>query len=149
LQAIAEAFNPRTDEGAVAYARKISEETEALRSGGPDLLARMAEQYLQHGEGKPDRVLLYVDQWEELYAQVLETGRPEDLKRRREDEQRFIELLLNATQSPFVRVVGTVRADFYDPLIRDLGSVLPAQQITLRGMSPEELKRTIIEPARM
>src|SRR6516162_8394502 len=39
LTAIAEAFNPRaTDEGIVAYARRIREETENLRGGGPDLL---------------------------------------------------------------------------------------------------------------
>jgi hypothetical protein len=150
LQAIAEAFNPRTaDEGAVAYARKIGEETEALRSGGPDLLARMVQQYLQRAEGKPDRLLLYVDQWEELYAAASATDKPEQLRRPREDEDRFIELLLNATQSPSVRVVGTVRADFYDPLIRDLGSIIPAQQLTLKGMPREELKRTIVEPARM
>src|SRR5262249_9380589 len=59
------------------------------------------------------------------------------------------ELLLNATQSPFIRVVATVRADFYDPLIRDLGSILPAQQVTPKGMSRDELKCTIVEPARI
>jgi hypothetical protein len=63
--------------------------------------------------------------------------------------QRFVELLLNATQSPFIKVVATVRADFYDPLIRDLGSILPAQQVTPKGMPRDELKRTIIEPASM
>jgi WD40 repeat protein len=55
----------------------------------------------------------------------------------------------SATQSPFIRAVATVRADFYDPLIRDLGSILPAQQMTPKGMSRDELKRTIIEPAKM
>ena len=42
-----------------------------------------------------------------------------------------------------------MRADFYDPLIRDLGSILPAQQVTLTGMPREELKLTITEPARL
>jgi hypothetical protein len=75
---------------------------------------------------------------------------PEQFKRHQDDAARFVELLLQAAQSsPFVRVVGTVRADFYDPLIRDLGSILPAQQVTLTGMSHTELKRTITEPARM
>src|SRR6516225_1517195 len=32
----------------------------------------------------------------------------------------------------------TVRADFYDPLIRNLGSILPAQQVTPKGMSRDE-----------
>ena len=59
LQAIAEVFNPKpTDEGAVAYASRIREETEKLRCGGPDLLGTMAKQYLQSAEGKPDRLLL-------------------------------------------------------------------------------------------
>jgi hypothetical protein len=149
LKAIAEAFNPRaTDEGSVAYARRIREETENLRGGGPDLLGTIVQQYLQSADGKPDRLLVYVDQWEELYAQSAVTTNPE-AERHREDAERLIELLLNAAQSPFVRVVGTVRADFYDPLIRDLGSILPAQQMTLSGMPRPELRRTITEPAKM
>jgi len=149
LKAIAEAFNPRaTDEGIVAYARRITEETENLRGGAPDLLGTVVQQYLQSADEKPDRLLVYVDQWEELYAQGAVTANPE-ADRHREDAERLIELLLNATQCPFVRVVGTVRADFYDPLIRDLGSILPAQQMTLTGMPRPELKRTITEPAKM
>jgi hypothetical protein len=151
LRAIAETFNSRSpDEGAVGYAKKIDDETEALRTGRPHLLANMVEQYLRRAEGRPDRLLLYVDQWEELYAQGATTTMPEQSKeRRRDDTARFLELLLNATQSPFVRVVGTIRADFYDPLIRDLGSLLPAQQVTLTGMPREEVRRTITEPARI
>ena len=70
LRAIAEAFNPRAvDDGAAGYATKIDDETEALRNGRPHLLANMIDQYLQRAEGQPNRLLLYVDQWEELYAQ--------------------------------------------------------------------------------
>src|SRR5262249_40375135 len=71
LQAIAEVFNPKAvEEGAAAYANKISDETEALRNGRSDQLATMIQQYLQRAEGRPDRLLLYIDQWEELYAQA-------------------------------------------------------------------------------
>jgi hypothetical protein len=119
LQAIAEAFNPKAvDEGAVGYASRIGHETEKLRSGGPNLLGTVAQQYLKRSEGQPDRLLLYVDQWEELYAQA--SGAEQS---HRDDAGRFVQLLLNATQFPFIRVVATVRADFYDPLISDLGSI--------------------------
>ena len=111
----------------------------------------MIQQYLQRAEGKPDRLLLYVDQWEELYTRALLTSKPQQAKRHRDDVDQFVELLLNAAQSQLVRVVATLRADFYDPLIRhqQLGSILPAQQVTLTGMSRGELKRTITEPARI
>jgi hypothetical protein len=92
---------------------------------------------------------LYVDQWEELCAQGAVTIKPDQTERRRADATQFVDLLLNATQSASVTVVGTVRADFYDPLIRDLGSILPRQQVTLTGIPRPELKRTIIKPASM
>ena len=77
LRALAAAFNPRTDdEGAAEYATKISNEAEKLRTGDPDLLSHMIREELDQAEGKPDRLLLYIDQWEELYAQAPSPGRP-------------------------------------------------------------------------
>jgi WD40 repeat protein len=152
LRAIAETFNPKSpDEGAAAYATKISDETEALRSGHPEQLASMIRRYLQYAEGKPDRLLLYIDQWEELYARAPapgETGRP---PRRAGDANRFIDLLLNATRTAPVTVVATIRADFYSPLIShpDMRSLLPAQQVLLGSMTRSELESTIVEPARL
>jgi TIR domain len=150
LEALVEAFNPKApEEDAFAYGRRIKADLENLRAGGPDLLRTVIRQRLQTVDGQPDRLLLHVDQWEELYAQSAATTTPEQSKHRRDDAKRFVELLLYAAQSPSVAVVGTVRADFYDPLIRDLGSILPTQQVTLTGMPRTELKRTIAEPARM
>ena len=41
LRALAAAFNPRADgEGAAAYAGKIGNEVERLRTGAPDLVGR-------------------------------------------------------------------------------------------------------------
>ena len=152
LQAIAEVFNPKaSDEGAAAYARKIREETDALRNGHPDLLADMVRQYLQHAEGKPDRLLLYVDQWEELYAQTLTPSAVERPAQRTKDVTCFIDLLLNAARSAPVTVVATIRADFYAPLISNsnVRTLLPTQQVLLGSMTPAELERTIVEPAKM
>ncbi len=71
LRALAAAFNPKADGvGAAEYAAKIGNEAERLRSGDPELLSHMIREELDRSEGKPDRLLLYVDQWEELYAQA-------------------------------------------------------------------------------
>jgi hypothetical protein len=64
-------FNPKADdEGTAKDAAKIGEEAEQLRSGDPKLLSHIIPQELERSEGKPDRLLLYIDQWEELYAQA-------------------------------------------------------------------------------
>ena len=63
--------NPRTDgEGAAEYATKITNEADKLRTGDPELISHMIREQLDQAEGKPDRLLLYIDQWEELYAQA-------------------------------------------------------------------------------
>jgi hypothetical protein len=150
LQAIAEVFNSKpNDEMAVAYASRIKEETEKLRCGGPDLLGIMAKQYLRNAEEKPDRLLLYVDQWEELYAQALSSSDKEKAAGPVSDVSRFIELLLTAARSAPVTIVGTVRADFYDPLIGHEGirTLLPTRQVLLARMSRSELESTIVGPA--
>jgi WD40 repeat protein len=148
LRALASVFNPRTEnEGAAAHAAKISEEADKLRGHEPGLLSHMIVQELERAEGQPDRLLLYIDQWEELYAQAGSTAR---LARNDADVNRFIDLLLNAARSEPVSVVATVRADFYDPLIGhpEIRSLLPAQQVLLGSMSRSDLERTIVEPAK-
>jgi WD40 repeat protein len=150
LQAIAEVFNPKpTNEGAVAYASRITEDTEKLRCGGPDVLGTMAKQYLQSAEGKPDRLLLYIDQWEELYAQALSSSDKEKATGPVSDVSLFIDLLLTAVRTAPVTIVGTVRADFYDPLIGHEGmrALLPTCQVLLAHMSRSELESTIVGPA--
>jgi hypothetical protein len=111
LRALAAAFNPRTEtEGAATYADKIGTEAEKLRTGDPNLLSHMIREELDVGEGRPDRLLLYIDQWEELYAQAPSSADPSRPAQHAADVNRFIDLLLNATRSAPVTVVGTVRA---------------------------------------
>jgi hypothetical protein len=148
LRALAAAFNPRADsEGAAGYATKIRDEADKLKTGDPDLLSDMICQELDEAEGKPDRLLLYIDQWEELYVRAASVSVEE--KQQTAEVTRFIDLLINATQSAPVTVVATVRADFYDPLIAHskIRALLPLQQVLLGSMSRSELERTIVEPA--
>jgi WD40 repeat protein len=151
LRALAAAFNPRTDdEGAAEYATKITNESDKLRAGDPELLSHMIDQELDRAEGKPDRLLLYIDQWEELYAQAPSSNDGERAIRHAADVNRFIDLLLNATQTAPVTVIATVRADFYNSLIghEDIRALLLARQVLLGSMSRSELERTIAEPAK-
>jgi len=151
LRALAAAFNPRADnEGAAEYASKITNEADKLRAGDPELLSHMIRQELDRAEGKPDRLLLYIDQWEELYAQAPSNGDREQAARHATDVSCFVDLLLNASRTAPVTVVATLRADFYDPLIGHQGikSLLPTSQVLLGSMSRSELERTITEPAR-
>ena len=97
-----------------SYASKITEETARLREGKPDLLGHVIKEYLEHVDGKPDRLLLYVDQWEELYAQATTGGSEDRAALQRKDVDQFIDLLLHATRFARVTIVATVRADFYE-----------------------------------
>jgi TPR repeat protein/energy-coupling factor transporter ATP-binding protein EcfA2 len=151
LRALAAAFNPRKDdEGAAEYATKITNEADRLKAADPELLSHMICEELDRAEGKPDRLLLYIDQWEELYAHTPSSGDKERAGQHAGDVNRFIDLLLTAARTAPVSVVGTVRADFYDPLIahQEIRSLLPTRQVLLGAMPRSELERTIVEPAR-
>ena len=151
LRALAAAFNPRKDgEGAAEYATKITTEADRLKTGDPELLSHMICEELDRAEGKPDRLLLYIDQWEELYAQGASGNDNDRAAQHTTDVNRFIDLLLAASRTAPVSVVGTVRADFYDPLIahQEIRSLLPTRQVLLGAMPRPELERTIVEPAK-
>jgi TPR repeat protein/energy-coupling factor transporter ATP-binding protein EcfA2 len=151
LRALAAAFNPRGEgEGAAEYATKITTEADRLRTGDPELLSHMIREELDRAEGKPDRLLLYIDQWEELYARAPSSSDKERADQHAVDVNRFIDLLLTASRSAPGSVVATVRADFYDPLIahQEIRSLLPTRQVLLGAMPRSELERTIVEPAR-
>jgi TIR domain len=151
LRALAAAFNPRADnDGMAEYETKISREADQLRTGDLDLLGHMIRRQLEEADGKPERLLLYIDQWEELYAQAVSGNEKQEATRPVSDVNRFIDLLLAAARTAPVTVVGTVRADFYDPLIghADIRALLPTRQVLLARMSRSELESTIVEPAK-
>lgn len=148
LQSLAAVFNPRRNEGAAEYAQKISEEAARFRTGDINILSQVIKHELAQLEGKPDRLLLYIDQWEELYT----LGPPnctEQSKLHFSDVVRFVDLLLKTAEAGPVSIVGTVRADFYDPLIAHDGlkAILPMRQLLLGKMSRDDLEQTIVRPA--
>ena len=151
LRALAAAFNPRgEDEGTITYVDRIGKEAEKLRTGHLDLLSHAIREELDRAEGKPERLLLYIDQWEELYAQAPSSKDKERVAQHAADVNRFIDLLLTAPRTAPVAVVATVRADFYDPMIghEEIKALLPTRQVLLGKMLRSELESTIVEPAR-
>src|SRR5262245_22403157 len=90
--------------------------------------------------GGTDRILLVVDQFEELFY-----------KNAADDRKAFISTLLNAAERAPVTVLVTLRASFYDHTIassRELSDYLRRGAVNLGSMTREELQRAIAEPAR-
>ena len=87
-----------------------------------------------------EQLLLVVDQFEELF-----TSAPEAVQRQ------FLDGVMDAVTNPDsrLRLVGTLRADFYDrPLaFQPFGGAVNAATVTVPAMSPAELEAAIVEPA--
>ncbi len=87
------------------------------------------------------RLLIVIDQFEELFTLV------ED----REEERRFLDALLVAVDDPHgrVRVVLTLRADFYDrPLLHPrFGSRLGDAVVNVTPLDAQELEEAAVHPA--
>jgi tetratricopeptide (TPR) repeat protein/KaiC/GvpD/RAD55 family RecA-like ATPase len=86
-----------------------------------------------------DRMMLVVDQWEELYT----------LCRDEAIRHAFIDQLLEATASSRFAIVLTLRGDFYGHTIseRHLSDRLQDAIVNIGPMTREELRRAIVQPA--
>ncbi|HET7641089.1 MAG TPA: ATP-binding protein, partial [Ktedonobacteraceae bacterium] len=89
------------------------------------------------------RVLLVVDQFEELFTQTST----------QEERQQFIDLLVCALTEPRgpVVVVLTLRADFYDRVLScsALGSLIEQHHCAVHPLNIQELRMVIERPARL
>ncbi len=86
-----------------------------------------------------DRLLLVVDQWEELYTLCKDDGA----------RRRFTDELLAATERGPLTVALTLRGDFYGHAVSDraLADRLQKAVVNLGPMTRAELQRAIAEPA--
>jgi len=102
-----------------------------------DGLRDITERILEKQPGT-DRLLLVVDQWEELYTLA-----------EQKTAQLFIEALLKATANASLRVVLTLRGDFYGHALaqRPLADRLQDAVVNLGPMTQDELRRAVVEPA--
>jgi WD40 repeat protein len=108
----------------------------------PRCLDLAASRALQRG-GRGNRLLLVVDQFEELFTACKDGA----------ERKQFVDNLLTTaapeTGGPTV-VVLTLRADFYAHCLQfeNLRAALEKEQTLLGPMSPKELRRAIEEPAK-
>jgi hypothetical protein len=152
LQSLATCFNAGVAAtGVFATDTAIENEVAALRQGDADQLVRVIAQRLAAMPEQPDRLLIHVDQWEELYSRAPPADQPDAHARHEADVARFIDLLLAASEGvdARARIVITVRVDFYGQLIRPskISALLPRQQVNLGPMSREDLRAAIVRPA--
>ncbi|MBD2499039.1 nSTAND1 domain-containing NTPase [Anabaena azotica] len=89
------------------------------------------------------KFLLVVDQFEEVFT----------LCARNEEQERFIDLLTQVVEIPDSRlaVVITMRADFLEPCLQypSLTTLIQTQAVLLGSLSGNDLKETIVEPAKL
>ncbi len=112
----------------------------ALLSRRPEALAEVIERLLQK-LGYAERLLLFIDQWEELYTLVNE----EALR------APFIKALLVALDRVPLTILLTVRADHADQALAHPELLRRAhhETMTVGRMEPADQMRTIVEPARL
>ena len=140
LESLAAALLPSLEPGAGETERleRVSGLARRLESGA-ETLASLEEAILRRQPGT-ERLLLIVDQWEELYTSA--AG-----ERSRE---RFQELVLTGTAGGSMTLVLTLRGDFYGEAIgyRPLADALQRGLVNVGPMTDPELARCIHEPAR-
>ena len=110
-------------------------------TGLAEQLAQKAgiDRVLRHLVPDDGQVLLVVDQFEELFTLASEG-----------DQRAFLDGVLHAVSAADsrLRVVATLRADFYDrPLaVQPFGAAVYEATVTVAAMSPAELEAAVVEP---
>jgi len=101
----------------------------------PDKLSKMVEKWLLD-DPEGTEILLFVDQFEELFTSV-----PQKQRKPFADMLGFI--------SPQIRVIATMRSDFYDRALRYFETVLRDASYTLSTPSDYALREMIERPAQV
>ncbi|MBV8107921.1 MAG: TIR domain-containing protein, partial [Hyphomicrobiales bacterium] len=149
LHQLVNAFDPPDAKpGSIKYREHLNEGAQRFRRG-KITLAELVRDRLQNETGST-RLLLYIDQWEELYTQALrrEVRKDEDPSQPADDVRLFIDLVLEAaTKSPCTLVLS-IRSDFYPDIQSHDGlrSAVQESQISLGTMNEAELRAAIEGP---
>jgi hypothetical protein len=139
---------PDAKPGSTKYREHLNEGAQRFR-GGTITLAELVRDRLQNETGST-RLLLYVDQWEELYTQALrrEVKKDEDPLQPAKDVKLFIDLVLEAAAKSPCTMVLSARSDFYADIQNhnDLRIAVQNSQVSLGTMNKEELQAVIEGP---
>ena len=148
LHQLALAFDPpKAERGSIAFRAQLNEAAKLFRDRKLTL-AELVRDRLRDEPGST-RLLLYVDQWEELYTQAAprEVKSDED-RRRAADAKLFIDLVLEAAAKSPCTLVLSVRSDFYPDLqaLDGLRVAVQESQVSLGTMNEAELRDVIEGP---
>jgi formylglycine-generating enzyme required for sulfatase activity len=131
----------------------VTKDIDLLRTGR-GRLSQTVDGVLQNSGGC-ERLLLYIDQWEEIYTLLPRDVTPEKRRAAEADRVLFIDSLLEATENSACTLVFTVRADYYEPLLAwdtrlkngKLENHLNRARFSVGQMSRECLRAAIEQPA--
>ncbi len=151
LNELAVAFNPpKADLGPVDRRAELNRLASRFRNHELTLAQLVCDRL--RDEPGSTRLLLYVDQWEELYTQaaVREPNNEED-RARAADVRLFIDLVLEAAAKSHCTMVLTARSDFYPDIQNhdDLRVAVQNSQVSLGTMNKEELEAVIEGPPKV
>ena len=150
LHQLAAAFDPpKAEPGSLKYRAALNEGAKLLRERNVTLAELVRDRLRQ--ESGSTRLLLYVDQWEELYTQATPREIKTDVDRARAaDAKLFIDLVLDAAASSPCTLVLSVRSDFYPDLQTHDGLRVAVQesQVSLGTMNEAELRDVIEGPSK-
>jgi tetratricopeptide (TPR) repeat protein len=118
LLALAGALSPMQEgEDDTARYLRLRRTAAELRQESADVLAGLLRHRRAQSRLQVDRLLILVDQGEELFARPLHLLRDAEAAKRFEaDAEHFAALLLAAADTGIASVVLTLRSDFFDPL---------------------------------
>jgi hypothetical protein len=145
LHAVVRTFDPPPpDLSPFEAAARVRHQVDLLRTEDGLLGEHIRALLADPKEQGTDRLLLYVDQWEELYTQALRQPTP-DPKQAAADVERFIDPLLDTTLTRPCTVVLSARADFYGDLLKH--PPLVQTVVNLGPMDRTDLEAAIRKPA--
>jgi hypothetical protein len=150
LNELALAFNPpKADLGPVDRRAELNRLASRFRNREVTV-AELVRDRLRDEPGST-RILLYVDQWEELYTLAAPREPKTDEERARAADVRlFIDLVVEAAAKSPCTMVLSARSDFYPEIQNhnDLRIVVQNSQVSLGTMNKEELEAVIERPPR-
>ena len=119
LLALADALSPpREQEDSLDRQRRLRAQVQALRTDEPDILAGVLRDRVGAARLRVDRLLLVVDQAEELFSPPWRLTDADAIRQFHADTETFIRLLLEAAApGQPASVVLTIRSDFFDDLM--------------------------------
>ena len=119
---------------------RLTEWIESLRRGGTlrGMLDATVERLQELGRSKPPAFLLYIDQGEELYVRAGE-----------QERRCFSEIVAHALPDQRLRIMMSMRADFFGELQKDEALYGVHRLISIPPLREAQLRDVVSEPARL